>query len=263
MQSQFNARDAAVYDRLMGRHSRLLAEKFLTFAGTIPGEHILEMGCGTGSLTFAIPPYVASVTAIDVSAIYVAAAQARNTTPTITIEQGDGAALRFPNASFDRALTQLVLQFMPDPTAALTELRRVVRPGGTIAATVWDSYGGVGAQRMLWDIAAVLDPEAARRRAKSMTRPAATPGGLHRSFEQAGLTQIQSTELTIRMDFANFETYWDPMAAGEGSLGEYIANLDPDATAKLKSCVHEAYLAGAEDGPRSFTATAWACRAEV
>ena len=263
MASNFNARNAEAYDRLMGRWSQRLAPRFLAFAGTEPGERIIEMGCGTGSLTFAIPDGAASVTAIDLSPIYVQAARARNTSPKITIEQGDGQALRFPGNSFDRALTMLVLQFMPDPVAALRELARVTRPDGTVAAAVWDTFGGMPAQRMLWDTAAALDPEAARLRARAMTRPAAIPGGLARAFAEAGLVEIRGTELQIRMEFQNFEDYWEPFAAGEGSLGDYVAALGAEALTRLRQNTRDAYLSGARDGPRSFASVAFACRAHV
>lgn len=263
MASTFNARDAAAYDRLMGRWSQRLAPKFLAFAGTAPGEHILEMGCGTGSLTFAIPDHIAHITAVDFSPLYVAAAQARNTSASISIEQGDGTNLRFTDDSFDRAFTLLVLQHVSDPAKAVAELSRVTKPGGTVAAAVWDSYGGMGAQRMLWDVASVLDMEANKRRAKAMTRPAAQHGALDRLLADARLTQIEATELMVRMDFDDFNDWWEPVAAGEGSLGDYVSALDDTARARLKAATREAYLGGAADGPRSFVAVARAAKGIV
>lgn len=263
MANAFNARDAHAYDRLMGRWSRRLAVKFLDHAGCAPGEQVFEMGCGTGSLTFAIPDTVASITAIDASAIYVAAAQARNLSGVIHIEEGDGTALRFADGSFDRALSMLVLQFIADPVVAIGEMARVTRPGGTVAAAVWDTYGGMGGQRMLWDTAAVMDPEAARRRARAMTRPAAMPGMLAQLFAEAGLKQIDATELLVRMEYENFADWWEPVASGEGSLGDYVSGLDETARDALKERVREAYLAGGEDGQRSFAAVAWSVRGTV
>ncbi len=263
MASTFNARDAKAYDRLMGRWSQRLALKFLAFATPLADEHVFEMGCGTGSLTFAIPEMVAAVTAIDFSPLYLEAARARNMSPKITIEQGDGTALRFSDNSFDRALTLLVLQHVSSPEIAVSELVRVTKPGGTVAAAVWDTYGGMGAQRMLWDIASVLDPEAAKRRAKAMTRPAAQPGALARMFEVAGLLNIETAELLVRMDFADFADWWEPVAAGEGSLGDYVSALDDTARVTLKAATREGYLAGGNDGPRSFVAVARAVKGVV
>jgi ubiquinone/menaquinone biosynthesis C-methylase UbiE len=118
MPSMFNARDADNYERLMGRWSRRLAPLFIEHAGIADGENVIEVGCGTGSLTFTLPQKAAlgRLTAVDHSEIYLAAAKAKNKDPRISLEQGDGCALRFPDASFDRALSMLVLpSVLPEP----------------------------------------------------------------------------------------------------------------------------------------------------
>src|ERR1700757_3942101 len=133
MPSMFVARDASNYERLMGRWSRRLAPLFIEHAGIADGEEILEIGCGTGSLTFALPESaaVARLTAIDHSEIYLAAAKAKNPDPRIRFEQGDGCALRFPDSSFDRTLSMLVLpSVVPEPALMVAEMRRGTRPGG-------------------------------------------------------------------------------------------------------------------------------------
>ena len=135
MPSMFNARDAANYEKLMGRWSRRLAPIFIEHAGIADGDRVIEVGCGTGSLTFALPEAanIASLTAIDHSEVYLAAAQAKNRDQRIHIEQGDGAALRFADASFDRAVSMLVLpSVIPRPELAVNEMRRVTRPGGVV-----------------------------------------------------------------------------------------------------------------------------------
>src|SRR5690348_677365 len=171
MPSMFNARDAGNYEKLMGRWSRRLAPLFIEHAGIADGEEVLEVGCGTGSLTFTLvqKAALAGLTAIDHSEIYLAAAQARNHDPRIQLEQGDGCALRFPDASFDRALSMLVLpSVLPEPALMVAEMRRVTRPGGVVAAAFWDSPGGSSSQRMLWDTAAALDEAAAEARNRTM-----------------------------------------------------------------------------------------------
>ena len=83
-----------------------MAPLFIEHAGVADGEEVLEIGCGTGSLTFALAETagLARLTAIDQSKVYLAAAQAKNRDPRIHLEQGDGCALRFADASFDRTL---------------------------------------------------------------------------------------------------------------------------------------------------------------
>ena len=266
MPSMFNARDAGNYERLMGRWSRRLAPLFIEHAGVADGEEILEIGCGTGSLTFALPEKaaLAGLTAIDHSEIYLAAAQAKNRDPRIRLEQGDGCALRFPNDSFDRTLSMLVLpSVLPQPELMVAEMRRVTRPGGVVAAAFWDSPGGSSSQRMLWDRAAALDDAAAEARDRTMSRPIYAPGALPRIWAEAGLVEIDQRSLMIRMDFANFADYWEPFASGEGALGGYVATLDDTQRNDLERHLRSAYLTGRPDGERSFAAVALSCRGVV
>ena len=180
MSSLLNVRDADAYEMSMGRWSRQMAPRFIDFAGLDDGERILEVGCGTGSLTFALAAAadVAEIRAIDVSEVYLTAARSRNADPRITIEHGDACALPFADATFDRALAQLVLQFIPDTERAVAEMRRVVKPGGTIAAAVWNTSGGQPHQRLFWDTAAMLDPAAAAARSRAFFRPMTQAGEL-------------------------------------------------------------------------------------
>jgi ubiquinone/menaquinone biosynthesis C-methylase UbiE len=142
--------DSDAYERQMGRWSKRLAEPFLDFAGLIDGDRILDVGCGNGSLTFAIAnrskPF--SLIGVDRTAAFIDHAKAKNTNPVIQFQLGDACALPFPNSSFDRVLSLLVLHFIPDTQKALSELRRIACSGATVAAAVWDGRGGFVAQRM-------------------------------------------------------------------------------------------------------------------
>jgi ubiquinone/menaquinone biosynthesis C-methylase UbiE len=265
MSSSFNVRSATGYERLMGRWSRKLAVSFIDFVGVAPGERILDVGCGTGSLTFALPQAadVAEVVAIDYSPVFVEEARRRNTDPRITVAQGDACALPFPEGRFDRALALLVLHFVPQANGAVAEMRRVVRPGGVIAAAVWDHLGGMPSMRMMWDTLAAQDEEARRLRGQYCFQPMMRPGEMRQSFLAQGLLNVEETSLLIRMEYENFADYWEPIAAGEGPLGKYVAGLGPERKAKADEAVRAAYEAGQPDGPRSFAAVAWACRGAV
>jgi ubiquinone/menaquinone biosynthesis C-methylase UbiE len=265
MSSSFTVRSAAGYERLMGRWSRRLAEPFIGFAGVANGERILDVGCGTGSLTFALPlaAEVSEIEAIDYSPVFVEEAQRRNTDPRITIMQADACALPFPDDRFDRALALLVLHFVSDAERAVAEMRRVVRPGGVVAAAVWDHIGGMPSMRMMCDTLAVQDEEARKLRSHYCFQPMTQPGEMRRSFAAQGLSDVEETSLLIRMDYENFADYWEPIAAGEGPLGRYVAGLDTARRSRADEAVRAAYEAGQPDGPRSFAAVAWACRGVV
>ena len=260
--STFNARDAAAYERSMGRWSRRLAASFADFAGLDRDDRVLDVGCGTGSLLFHLHarPERPRVTGIDASPIYVVQAQARAADEAVTVTQGDACALPYTDGVFDRVLCQLVLQFIPDAALAAAEMARVLRPGGIVAAAVWASGGGMVAQRMFLDTAAQLDPAAARLRDHTFTRPMTRRGELTALWRSLGLLDVVEGAATIWMEHDDFADYWDPIASGEGTLGRYVSALPDSARATLEDRVRAAYLSGACDGPRSFAATALLCR---
>jgi SAM-dependent methyltransferase len=265
MSSKFHAKSADAYERLMGRWSRRLAKPFLDFTGLEAGERVLDVGCGTGSLTFTIPQAadIGRIDGIDYSETYVEAARQRNADPRITIAQGDVCALPFPDRSFDRTLALLVLHFIPESEQAAREMSRVTRPGGVVAAAVWDSYGGMPVQRMFWDTATVLDPSAAGPRRESYFKPMTRPGEMRALWTQIGLADVAEIPLLIRMDFSSFEDFWKPYAEGEGPLGKYATGLDDGRRTAFERALRAAYEAGEPNGPRSFAAVALACRGIV
>jgi ubiquinone/menaquinone biosynthesis C-methylase UbiE len=264
MPSSFNVESADGYERLMGRWSKRLAPGLIDFAGLADGESILDVGCGTGSLTFELAKYadLTEIQAIDFSPVFVEAARARNTDPRISFQQADATALPFADEAFDRALALLVLHFVPEAGKAVAEMRRVVRPGGVVAAVVWDHYGGMPGFRMMVDTVAAMSESGRQMRSRFCFQPMVQPGEMKRSFIDQGLTEITETQLTIRMDYENFDDYWAPIAAGEGPLGRYMT-LDAAEKTRVEAAVRDAYQAGRPDGPRSFASVAWACRGIV
>ncbi|CAN7382576.1 MULTISPECIES: class I SAM-dependent methyltransferase [Ensifer] len=265
MTSSFNVQSATGYEQLMGRWSKQLAPLFINFSGLADGERILDVGCGTGSLTFALPHAadLREITAIDFSPVFVEAAIKANTDPRIRIQQADACALPFADDYFDRALALLVLHFVPEAEKAVAEMRRVVRPGGVVAAVVWDHFGGLPGMRMVLDTAAMLDENADQVRARYCFQPMMRPGEMIQSFAAHGLVDIEQTSLMIRMDYQSFADFWQPISAGEGPLGKYVSALEPAQRVKIDAAVKAAYEAGQPDGPRSFAAVAWACRGIV
>jgi ubiquinone/menaquinone biosynthesis C-methylase UbiE len=253
--------DADAYEQLMGRWSRLLAPMLIRFAGLWDGDRVLDVGCGPGSLTFALleAANIASVTGIDLTESFVAAGRARATDPRISFDVGDALALPYGDATFDRAYSMLVLHFIADSARAVSEMRRVVRPGGTIAAAVWDNYGGQQFTRMLWDVATVLDPQVV----PPYFRPLNSDGEMAALWRESGLYNVEQSSLTIRMTFRDFDDYWAPFATGEGPHGQYVARLTQTARETLKGQLRRAYVGNRPDGLRSMTASAWVCRGTV
>ncbi|WP_198372670.1 class I SAM-dependent methyltransferase [Roseomonas rosulenta] len=260
--STFAATDGDAYELQMGRWSRRLAEPFLDFAGPVGAGEVLDLGCGTGSLTLALAARepACRISGVDFSEAYVEHARRRTLDPRLDFRVGDACAIPFPAASFDRVLSLLMLHFVPRAPEAVAEMRRVARPGAVVAATVWDARGGFIAQRILLDTAAVLDPKADKLRAQSFTRPMSRPGELGAAWRAAGFADVAETSLTIRMDYADFDDFWAPYLGGQGPAAGYVGALDGPSQARLRDAVRRAYLDDDPDGPRSYAATAWAVR---
>jgi ubiquinone/menaquinone biosynthesis C-methylase UbiE len=265
MTSEFNVHDAGGYEQLMGRWSQKLAPLFIEFIGIADGEKILDVGCGTGSLTFALAKAadLAEIAAIDYSPVFVEEAIRRNTNPRIKVRQADACALPFEDGTFDRALALLVLHFVPEAGKAVAEMRRVVRSGGVVAATVWDHLGGMPGMRMMIDTVAALSEGGRQLRARYCCQPMMQPGEMKRTFVEQGLVDIAETQLMVRMNYLSFDDYWAPIGAGEGPLGKYVSTLDSVERVRTSVAVRDAYEAGRPDGPRSFANVAWACRGIV
>ena len=176
---------------------------------------------------------------------------------------GDACDLPFPDASFDRVLSLLVLHFVPEPQRAIAQMRRVARPGAVVAAATWDARGGLVANRMFLDTAAMLDPQAAELRQRSFTRPMTRPGELGAAWREGGLVDVAETALAIRMEFSDFADYWRPFEGQDGPPAQYVATLAPEPRERLRQAVRAAYLDGEPEGPRSYAAIAWAVRGRV
>lgn len=181
----------------------------------------------------------------------------------MTFGIGDACALPLPDASFDHALSMLVLQFIPQPDRAVHEMRRVTRPGGTVAAATWDTGGGLPTYRMIFDTAALLARNGDAIRAGAYGRRMRRPGELARAWRDAGLIEVVQETLTIRMDFTSFADFWEPAEGREGPVATYVGTLDAKARTKLRRMVELAYLEGETDGPRSYAATAWVVKGKA
>jgi SAM-dependent methyltransferase len=263
MASNFTATDAAGYELTMGRWSRVLARAFLAFAPVERGARVLDLGCGTGSLTRALLADLGdtgAVIGVDVAAPYVAHARATIEDPRASFEVADASSLAYADNAFDAVRSILVLNFIPEYRTAAAEMLRVTRPGGTVAAAVWDIAGGVVMMRLFWDVAVVLDAQAASFRDRTTAGPLTGSGELRQVFVDAGATDVEERDVLIRMEFASFEDYWTPLLSGQGTLGSYAVSLDEAGRERLREGLRDAYLSGRPDGPRSFTAVARAVK---
>jgi SAM-dependent methyltransferase len=243
------------YDRFMGRYSNPLAPVFADFAGIVPGQRVVDVGAGPGALTAVLAERLGAdaVTAIEPSEPFVAALRERY--PDVTVVHGPAENLPFEDASFDTAIAQLVVHFMTDPVRGLSEMRRVTATGGVVAANVWDHGGGRGPLSAYWDAVRDLDPS---NRGEGHLA-GATQGDLTRLFEQAGLTDVEEESLTVTVEHATFDEWWEPYTLGVGPAGSYVAGLDADGREELRERCRERL----GDPPIVITASAWSARARA
>jgi SAM-dependent methyltransferase len=260
--STYHASSGEAYERFLGRWTRRLAAPFIEFANLPAAGDVLDVGCGTGSLAVGLARRFPGrrIVGVDIAEPYVAYAKSQPSIDRASYELGDATRLRWQNGHFAAALVQLALNFIPDFELAAREMRRVTRRGGVLAAAVWDFRGGLVYQRLFWDTAAGFDPAAGETRDRLFSSPLALPDGLVGLWQRIGLEQVERGALTIRMDYADFADYWEPLLGGQGPVGTYVDRLTPAMRARVQDAVRLAYLSGAPDGPRSLTATAWAVR---
>ena len=172
--------------------------------------------------------------------------------------QGTGESIPVADGSVDVAVSGLVLNFIPEKLAAIAELKRAVRDGGTVAAYVWDYSGHVQLMRYFWDAATALDPSAADKD-EGVRFPVCRPDPLAALFSEAGLTEVSTAPIDIVTPFADFDDYWSPFLSGVGPAPGYCASLDDTARQALKDRLIET-LPTDPDGMILLAARAWAVR---
>jgi SAM-dependent methyltransferase len=246
---------ADAYDRFMGRYSTPLASQLADFATIAAGQRALDVGCGPGALTAELVRRLGAdfVSAVDPSELFVSAARERH--PGVDVRIGSAEQLPFAEEEFDGALAQLVVHFMKDPTAGLGEMTRVTRPGGVVAACVWDHGGGQGPLSLFWDAARELDPEVEDESQLAGARE----GELARLFDAVGLREIEGSALTVSIEHPSFDDWWEPFTLGVGPAGSYTAALDARHQVQLRERCRDALPAA----PFVLRAQAWAARGVV
>lgn len=250
----------AAYEAYIGRWSRRVAPEFLAWLGIPPGQRWLDVGSGTGVLTAAIlaASHPHSVVGIDPSEGFVGHARAAVVDARARFEVATAAETGLPDHAVDVVVAGLVLNFVPDASAALAEAGRVVRPGGLVAGYVWDYAEGMQLIRHFWEAAVVLDPKAAALE-QGGRFPIAARDPLAAAFAAAGLEAVEVRSIEIPTVFSDFDDYWTPFLGGTGPAPTYLASLAGPARDDLRDRLR-ASLARDPDGSIRLSARAWAAK---
>lgn len=246
------------YERYIGRWSSVVARDFLGWTGAPGGLDWLDVGCGAGALTAAIAESRAPrrLAGVDPSPGFLDTARGRLAGAGAELQQADAQELPFEEASFDRVVSGLVLNFVPDQPAAVAEMHRVVRPGGEVAGYVWDYAGRMELIGRFFEAAAALDPDVHDERTRF---PSAAPEPLSELFASAGLADIDVRGIEVPMVFADFDDYWTPFLGGVGPAPAYCMGLTEEARSALRERLRET-LPTQPDGSIDLVARAWAVR---
>ena len=246
---------AEIYDRFVGRYSYGLAEALAEAAGLTAESAVVDVGAGTGAGTRRLVELVGPerVAAVDPSEPFVEALKARF--PGADVRLGRAEALPFDDDAFDAALAQLVVNFMADPEAGVAEMRRVTRPGGVVAACVWDYGGEMTLLRTFWDAAAALDPDAAEAVDERTGMRFGGRGELAELWRGAEFDEVEDGELVVSAEYEDFEDLWEPFTKGVGPAGGHAASLDPERQAALKAEYRRRL--SVPDGPFRLSARGW------
>jgi len=242
---------ADAYDRFMGRYSRPLAVELAARLDLPAGSRVLDVGCGPGALTEVLVARLgaANVVAADPSPPFVDAVQERLgvTAVTATAEQ-----LPFGDDEYDVTVAQLVVHFMSDPVGGLREMARVTKPGGTVAASVWDFQEGGSPLATFWRAVHDLDPAGPQEH----RLPGTGRGELHALAEAAGLVEIVDIDVAVEVRHPSFDDWWQPYTLGVGPSGGYVASLTDEKVAALREHCRSLL----PDGEFVIAAHAWAIR---
>jgi ubiquinone/menaquinone biosynthesis C-methylase UbiE len=243
---------AEVYDRHVGRYGPSLSREHAAAARIAAGERALDVGCGPGVLTCVLADVLGAenVAAVDLSEPFLAACRAR--VPGADVRASAAESLPFEDGAFDVVLSQLVVNFLADPMAGLTEMQRVTRPGGRVSAAVWDYADGMTMLRAFWDAALELDPEAPD---EGRTMPFCHRGELASLFERAGLAGVEGGELIGSAEYESFDDFWSPFPTGLAPSGAYCASLGSAEQQELReACLRRL---GSPAGEFTLSGRAW------
>lgn len=251
-----------LYEPYVGRWSRLVAREFLAWLNAPAGLDWLDVGCGTGALTEAVARSCAPerLAGIDPSAEFLNSARRRLGTAA-EFRQADARDLPFAAAEFDRVVSGLVLNFVPDQPRAAAEMVRVVRPGGEVALYVWDYAGKMELMRYFWDAAAALDPRGGELD-EGKRFPICRPEALQQLFAAAGLVDVETRAIDMPTVFHDFDDYWTPFLGGQGPAPGYCVSLPEEERAKLRERLR-ASLPIQSDSSIHLIARAWAVRGRI
>jgi SAM-dependent methyltransferase len=252
--------DGNAYERLMGRWSHIAGGIFLDWLDMPAKLRWLDVGCGNGAFTEALIGRCTplEVMGVDPSGGQLAFARTRPRAKLAQFRMGDAQALPFGNDRFDVAVMALVLTFLHDPRKAISEMARVVQPGGCVATYMWDVPGGGSPVHPIYVAMESLGVPSPRPPGVAISRRES----MQALFAEVGLESIETRVICIPIVHASFDDFWDSNSVPVGLSGKAIHDMSPAARQQLRARLRE-LLPVASDGRIAYQAFANAVKARV
>jgi ubiquinone/menaquinone biosynthesis C-methylase UbiE len=252
--------DGVAYDRLMAPWSRAAGREFLDWLGMPPGLRWLDVGCGTGAFTELVLEQSGprEVSAVDPAQDQLAYARTKPVAKRVDFRLSEAQKLPFADREFDVAAMALVITFISDPTQAVAEMKRVVKPGGMVGTYAWDFLGKGNTQQPLREAVEAMGIQVLPM-----------PGHVHSRLESlraifagAGLDAVSVRPIEIEISYANFDEYWTAQTGFANTVVQHMRKMTNAQIEELKAHLRE-HLPRDKGGRIAYKAWANAAKGRV
>ncbi|HEX7230816.1 MAG TPA: methyltransferase domain-containing protein [Candidatus Binatia bacterium] len=252
------------YEAMMGRWSRQLAPLFIDFVGVRDVDKVLDVGCGTGSLTtiLARVTKASKIVGIDPSSGFIDYARTQFADPRVTFDVGDAQQLPYPDASFDRCMSLLAVDYIADARKAALEMRRVTKKSGILAAAMWDRSRANELENCFWDAAVAIDPNAKKSSGRQGSYGSAE--ALSGLWSGVGLAEVEVTGIAVPCRVSSFDELWQPYLGSQGGpIRAFMESLSADRREDFRDAMRRNLLGDGPDRPITLKGKAWAVKGVV
>ena len=202
------------------------------------------------------------VRGVDPSEGFIWFARDRLSDPRVTFEVANAHQFPDDDGSYDYTVSGLVLNFVPNPSAALRrDEKGHTRREVSLRPTSGTTQTGMELMRYFWDAATELDRRAATFD-EGIRSPICKPEPLRNVWEDASIHDIAVVPIDIETSFRDFDDYWSPFLGGQGPAPNYTMSLDEPAHDELKSLLRR-QLPTNKDGSIQLRARAWGVQGRI